>query len=77
MPECQCFTWDSFICMLAKTCRKPTTASHSLLWARLCWFPIHGPWREREREREREMERDGERERWGVNDGYGERNKEG
>lgn len=39
----QC-TWESFICMLANTCKKPTTASHSLLWARLCWFPIHGPW---------------------------------
>ena len=38
-------TWDSFICMLANTCKKPTTASHSLLWAKLCWFPIHGPWR--------------------------------
>lgn len=38
-------TCDNFICMLAKTCKKPTTASHSLLWARLCWFPMHGPWR--------------------------------
>jgi hypothetical protein len=38
------FTCDNFICMFAKTCRKPTTASHNLLWARLCWFPMHGPW---------------------------------
>lgn len=36
-------TWDSFICILAKTWRKPTTASHSLLWARLCWLPMQGP----------------------------------
>lgn len=38
------FTWDSFICICAKTCRKPTTASHRRLWARLCWFPVQGPW---------------------------------
>lgn len=36
-------TWESFICILAKTWRKPTTASHSLLWARLCWLPMQGP----------------------------------
>lgn len=30
--------------MWAKTWRKPTTASHRRLWARLCWFPLHGPW---------------------------------
>lgn len=29
--------------MLANTCKKPTTASHSLLCAKLCWFPIQGP----------------------------------
>lgn len=39
-------TWESFICMLANTWRNPTTASHSLLWARLCWFPMQGPCRE-------------------------------
>lgn len=39
----QCLTWESFICMWAKTWRKPTTASHKRLWARLCWFPVHGP----------------------------------
>lgn len=37
-------TWDSFICMWANTWRKPTTASHSLLCARLCWLPVHGPY---------------------------------
>lgn len=31
--------------MWAKTCRKPTTASHNLLWARDCWFPVQGPWK--------------------------------
>lgn len=36
-------TWDSFICMWANTWRKPTTASHSLLCARLCWLPVQGP----------------------------------
>lgn len=44
-------TWDSFICMFAKTCKKPTTASHSLLWAKLCWFPIHGPCKKNVEER--------------------------
>lgn len=39
-----CYTRESFICMWAKTWRNPTTASHSRLWARLCWFPVHGPW---------------------------------
>ena len=38
------FTWDSFICMWANTWRKPTTASQSLLWAKLCWLPVQGPW---------------------------------
>lgn len=42
-------TWDNFICMLAKTCKNPTTASHSLLWAKLCWFPMHGPWSTQQR----------------------------
>lgn len=41
-------TWESFICMLANTWRKPTTASHSLLWARLCWFPMQGPYGEKD-----------------------------
>lgn len=47
-------TWDNFICMLANTCRKPTTASHSRLWARLCWFPMHGPWGKKTRSRWRD-----------------------
>lgn len=37
------YTWESFICICAKTWRNPTTASHRRLWARLCWFPVHGP----------------------------------
>lgn len=40
-------TCASFIIMWAKTWRKPTIASHSLLWARDCWLPLHGPWNKR------------------------------
>lgn len=40
-------TCASFIIMWAKTWRNPTIASHSLLWARDCWLPVQGPWRER------------------------------
>lgn len=31
--------------MWANTCRNPTTASQRRLCARLCWFPVQGPWR--------------------------------
>lgn len=39
-----CGTCASFIIMWAKTWRKPTMASHSLLWASDCWLPVQGPW---------------------------------
>lgn len=51
-----CPTCDSFICMWANTWRKPTTASQSRLWARLCWLPVQGPCREtHEQHRFREL----------------------
>lgn len=40
-------TCASFIIMWAKTWRNPTMASHSLLCARDCWLPVHGPWQEK------------------------------
>lgn len=43
-PSCFPQTWDNFICMWANTCRKPTTASHKRLCAKLCWLPVHGPY---------------------------------
>jgi len=41
--NCRPESCESFICMLANKCKKPTTASQSLLWARACWFPSQGP----------------------------------
>ena len=37
-------SFESFNWSWAKTWRKPTTASHKREWARVTWFPWHGPW---------------------------------